>query len=79
MSQPGSDERGGYLRIKANADQQQAGAVLAELLLASPNDPIDVRAISIAQGHRSGYVAERVEEAVSMLVMLGDSERIPNF
>ena len=44
--------------------------ILAELLLAKPNEPVNVRAVNKAQPSSSGYLAERLEEAAEGLAMM---------
>ena len=44
--------------------------ILAELLLAKPDEPVNVRAVNKAQPSASGYLAERLEEAAKGLVMM---------
>jgi hypothetical protein len=43
--------------------------ILVELLLKKPNEPIDIRTVTMAQGGQA-YVAERIEEAASGLMMM---------
>ena len=44
--------------------------ILAELMLAKPDEPVNLRAVNKAQPSSSGFLAERLEEAAEGLVMM---------
>lgn len=93
---------GGYVRIKPDANREEARVylteerdaaqeaiesaceplllasisipmqmlILAELMLAKPDEPVNLRAVNKAQPSSSGFLAERLEEAAEGLVMM---------